>query len=206
MLKVNKMDTKNIIIILCLIIVILLICASIFAVEVFKEESKLAIKDKTVAEGDSLVVILTDDGGIGLPNSTVNIKLTDENGVTVNEEVKTDSDGKAKVKVEETGKYSAECVFNGDGVFRSSSISDTVEVEKPTTELVSDDKTSTTTHSSKHAPNGGIYPEYGPEVDHYGKTREFAIANDWHYIPLVIDGKDVGGYTAIDPTTGTYHR
>lgn len=199
------MDTKNIIIILCLIIVILLICASIFAVEVFKEESKLAIKDKTIAEDDSLVVVLTDEGGIGLPNSTVNIKLTDENGVTVNEEVKTDSEGKAKMKVEEIGEYSVECTFAGDSVYRSTSISDTIEVEKPTTELVSDDQTLTTTHSSKYAPNGGIYPEYGPEVDDNGKTREFAIANDWHYISLVIDGEEVGGYTAIDPNTGTYH-
>jgi hypothetical protein len=77
--------------------------------------------------------------------------------------------------------------------------------ENATTELVSQEQSSTAKHSSKYAPNGGIYPEYGPEVDSYGKTREYAIAHDMHYIELKIDGETVGGYTAIDPNTGTYH-
>ena len=198
-------NQKTIIAILCIIIAILIVCVAMLSIQMLKEESKLAISDKTIAEGDSIVVVLTDAQGIGLSNATVKIKLTNEEGVTTDKDVTTNSKGKAKLKIEESGKYTAECSFNGDGKYSACSISDSVEVEKATTELVSEEQTSTTTHSSKYAPNGGIYPEYGPEVDSQGITREYAIANDMHYLELTIDGRTVGGYTAIDPNTGTYH-
>ena len=198
-------NQKTIIAILCIIIAILIVCVAMLSIQMLKEESKLAISDKTIAEGDSIVVVLTDAQGIGLSNATVKIKLTNEEGVTTDKDVTTNSKGKAKLKIEESGKYTAECSFNGDGKYSACSISDSVEVEKATTELISEEQTSTTTHSSKYAPNGGIYPEYGPEVDSQGITREYAIANDMHYLELTIDGRTVGGYTAIDPNTGTYH-
>lgn len=198
-------NQKTIIAILCIIIAILIVCVAMLSIQMLKEESKLAISDKTIAEGDSIVVVLTDAQGIGLSNATVNIKLTNEEGVTTDKDVTTNSKGKAKLKIEESGKYTAECSFNGDGKYSACSISDSVEVEKATTELISQEQTSTTTHSSKYAPNGGVYPEYGPEVDSQGITREYAIANDMHYLELTIDGRTVGGYTAIDPNTGTYH-
>lgn len=198
-------NQKTIIAILCIIIAILIVCVAILSIQMLKEESKLAISDKTIAEGDSIVVVLTDAQGIGLSNATVKIKLTNEEGVTTDKDVTTNSKGKAKLKIEESGKYTVECSFNGDGKYSACSISDSVEVEKATTELISEEQTSTTTHSSKYAPNGGIYPEYGPEVDSQGITREYAIANDMHYLELTIDGRTVGGYTAIDPNTGTYH-
>lgn len=198
-------NQKTIIAILCIIIAILIVCVAMLSIQMLKEESKLAISDKTIAEGDSIVVVLTDAQGIGLSNATVKIKLTNEEGVTTDKDVTTNSKGKAKLKIEESGKYTVECSFNGDGKYSACSISDSVEVEKAVTELVSQEQTSTTTHSSKYAPNGGVYPEYGPEVDSQGITREYAIANDMHYLELTIDGRTVGGYTAIDPNTGTYH-
>ena len=198
-------NQKTIIAILCIIIAILIVCVAMLSIQMLKEESKLAISDKTIAEGDSIVVVLTDAQGIGLSNATVKIKLTNEEGVTTDKDVTTNSKGKAKLKIEESGKYTVECSFNGDGKYSACSISDSVEVKKATTELVSQEQTSTTTHSSKYAPNGGVYPEYGPEVDSHGITREYAIANDMHYLELTIDGRTVGGYTAIDPNTGTYH-
>ena len=196
-------NQKTIIAILCIIIVILIVCVAIFALPMFKEESKLAIADKTIDEGDKLVVVLTDAHGIGLPNATINIKLTDKDGITIDEDVTTNDKGKAKLKVEEKGKYSVECTFKGEGKYATSSLSDNIKVEKPTTEIVKEEQT--TTHTSKYAPNGGIYPEYGPEVDSQGITREYAIAHDMHYIEMEIDGRTVGGYTAVDPNTGTYH-
>ena len=196
-------NQKTIIAILCIIIVILIVCVAIFALPMFKEESKLAIADKTIDEGDKLVVVLTDAHGIGLPNATINIKLTDKDGITIDEDVTTNDKGKAKLKVEEKGKYSVECTFKGEGKYAASSLSDNIKVEKPTTEIVKEEQT--TTHTSKYAPNGGMYPEYGPEVDSQGITREYAIAHDMHYIEMEIDGRTVGGYTTVDPNTGTYH-
>ena len=194
---------KSIIIVLCIIIVILIVCVAMFTLPMFKEESKLAIADKTINEGGKLVVVLTDAHGIGLPNATINIKLTDQDGITIDEDVTTNDKGKAKLNVEEKGKYSVECTFKGEGKYAASSLSDNIKVKKPTTEVVKEEQT--TTHTSKYAPNGGMYPEYGPEVDSQGITREYAIAHDMHYIEMEIDGKTVGGYTAVDPNTGTYH-
>lgn len=44
---------KSIIVVLSVIIVILIICVAMFALPTFKEESKLAIVDKTIDEGVS---------------------------------------------------------------------------------------------------------------------------------------------------------
>lgn len=187
------------------IIVVLAAAVGVMSQQMAKEKSNLKIADKKINVGDSLVVKLTDSQGNPISNQTVNIKLTYKNGTAIDNKTATNSKGNTKFMMDENGEYSVECRFDGNDKYASSSVTDNITVEKATTKVVGEEQTSTTTHASKNAPNGGIYPEYGPEVDHYGKTREFAIANDWHYIPLIIDGKDVGGYTAIDPTTGTYH-
>lgn len=196
-------NQKTIIAFLCAIIVILIVCVAMFALPMFKEESKLAIADKTINEGGKLVVVLTDAHGMGLSDATINMKLIDEDGITIDEDVTTNDKGKAKLKVEEKGKYSVECTFKGEGKYAASSLSDNIKVKKPTTEVVKEEQT--TTHTSKYAPDGGMYPEYGPEVDSQGITREYAIAHNMHYIKMEIDGRTVGGYTAVDPNTGTYH-
>lgn len=198
-------NQQLIIILLCIIIAILIVGVVMFSPLMAKEDSKLIISDKELNVGDSLIVKITDINGNPIANETINIKLTDKSGLTINEDITTNSKGKAKFKMEEKGKYSVECTFNGDNRYAASSIACNLTVEKATTKLVNEQQTSTTTHSSKYAPNGGIYPEYGPEVDSQGITREYAIANDMHYLELNIDGKTIGGYTAIDPNTGTYH-
>ena len=199
------MENKNIIIGLIVIIAILLIAFGVVFFEMSKEKPKLAIADKTINVGDSLVIVLKDSQGNPIANETINIKLMGKDGKTINEDITTNSNGKAKFKMEEKGKYNITCAYGGNGRYSSTSITDKIKVEKATTQLVSEEQTSTTTHSSKYAPNGGIYPEYGPEVDEHGITREYAIQHNMHYIEMKIDGRTVGGYTAIDPNTGYYH-
>lgn len=202
---------KTIIVILCIIIVILVVCVAMLSITMLKEETKLAISDKTLEEGDPIVVVLTDTHGIGLTNATINVKLTDENGVTIDEDVTTDSKGNAKLKVNESGKYTVECTFKGEGKYSDCSLSENIEVENATAKVVTDEQTSTTDHSGKYAPDGSIYPEYGPEVDQYGVTREYAIANNWNYIEIKVDGdnpgeyEDVSGYFPYDPVAGCWH-
>ena len=203
-------NTKIIIILLCVIVAILVVGVAVFS-EMAKEDSNIAIADKEINVGDSLVVVLTDSSGRAIANQTVNIKLTDKDGTVIDEDITTNSKGKAKFKMDEKGKYSVECKFNGNGQYESTSIADKVNVKKATTEEVDGKQTSTTTHTSKYAPKGGIYPEYGPEVDKQGITREYAIAHDMHYIEYTVDGDrpgemvTVGGYTKADPNTGYYH-
>ena len=200
------MDNNRIIILLLIaIIVILIVGVIVFSQLMHKEDCQLKIKDKSIYVGDSFVVVLTDLNGNPISNETVNFKLTDKGGVTIDEDVATDSKGKAKLKVDENGKYSVECSFSGNGKYSPASVSGSLKVQKATTKSVGQEQSSTVTHTTKYASNGGMYPEYGPDVDQQGITREYAIAHDMHYIEMDIDGKTSGGYTAVDPNTGTYH-
>ena len=192
-------DNKIIIILLCVIIAILVVGVVVFS-QVTKEGSNLSIANKKLNVGDSLVVKLTDSEGKTIANQTVKVKLTDEDGTVIDEEITTNAEGSAKFKMEEKGKYSVECKFDGNGQYASSSTAGNISVKKATTK-----ETSSATHTSKYAPNGGIYPEYGPKVDSMGQSREYAIANNMHYISQTIDGMDAGMYVPYDSKAGCYH-
>ena len=198
-------DNRLIIILLCIIIAILVVGIFVFS-QAAKEDSNLSIADKKISVGDSLVVKLTDSNGKAIANQTVNIKLKDKDGTTINEDITTNSKGKAKLKIEKNGKYSAECSFGGNGQYASSSTSGNITVKKATTEEVSDEKTSNYNSVSGLSNDGySYYPQNGPKVDSMGQTREYAIANNMHYIPQTIDGRDAGIYVPYDSKAGCYH-
>ena len=198
-------DNRIIIILLCVIIAILVVGVFVFS-QAAKEDSNLSIADKKISVGDSLVVKLTDSNGKAIANQTVNIKLKDKDGTTINEDITTNSKGKAKLKIEKNGKYSAECSFGGNGQYASSSTSGNITVKKATTEEVSDEKTSNYNSVSGLSNDGySYYPQNGPKVDSMGQTREYAIANNMHYIPQTIDGRDAGIYVPYDSKAGCYH-
>ena len=90
-------DNKIIIILLCVIIAILVVGVVVFS-QVTKEDSNLSIADKKLNVGDSLVVKLTDSHGETIANQTVNVKLTDEDGTVIDEEITTNAEGSAKFK------------------------------------------------------------------------------------------------------------
>lgn len=198
-------DNRIIIILLCIIIAILVVGIFVFS-QAAKEDSNLSIADKKISVGDSLVVKLTDSNGKAIANQTVNIKLKDKDGTTINDDITTNSKGKAKLKIEKNGKYSAECSFGGNGQYASSSTSGNITVKKATTEEVSDEKTSNYNSVSGLSNDGySYYPQNGPKVDSMGQTREYAIANNMHYIPQTIDGRDAGIYVPYDSKAGCYH-
>ena len=198
-------DNRIIIILLCIIIAILVVGIFVFS-QAAKEDSNLSIADKKISVGDSLVVKLTDSNGKAIANQTVNIKLKDKDGTTINEDITSNSKGKAKLKIEKNGKYSAECSFGGNGQYASSSTSGNITVKKATTEEVSDEKTSNYNSVSGLSNDGySYYPQNGPKVDSMGQTREYAIANNMHYIPQTIDGRDAGIYVPYDSKAGCYH-
>ena len=135
-------NNKTVIILLCVIIAILIVGIVMFSPLMAKEKSNLAISDKELNVGDSLTVTLSDDDGVAMANQIVKIRLTDKDGITIDEDITTDSKGKAKLKVDEKGKYSVECKFDGDGKYASSSTAANLTVKKATTEVVNEDKTS----------------------------------------------------------------
>lgn len=201
------MENKNIIIFLIVIIVILAAAVSVtFFQQMTKEKSNLKIPDKTINVGNSLIVSLSDSQGNPIANETIKIKLTDKDGITIDEKIKTNSKGKAKFKMTEKGKYSVECKFDGNGKYSSSSVSGNVSVKEATTKVVNNEKTSKGNLASGLSGDGySYYPSSGPAVDSMGKTREYAIANNWHYIPQTIDGRDAGVYVPYDSKAGCYH-
>lgn len=204
-------DQKTIIALLMVIIAVLVVGVVVFSPLMAKEDSNIAIAESKLSVGESMVVKLTDNSGNPIPGGKITVKITDGNGNAVEDEITTNSKGNAKLKMQEKGTYSVECSFGGNDKFASSSIIGNLSVKKATTKVLGEKQTSTVVHSSKYAPNGGMYPEYGPEVDAQGITREYAIAHDMHYIEMEVDGDrpgetvTVGGYTAIDPQNGLYH-
>ena len=141
-------NNRTVIILLCVIIAILIVGVVMFSPLMAKEKSNLANSDKELNVGDSLTVTLSDDDGVAMANQIVKIRLTDKDGITIDEDVTTDSKGKAKLKVDEKGKYSVECRFDGDGKYASSSVACNLTVKKATTEIVNEDKTSDSVSAS----------------------------------------------------------
>ncbi len=201
------MENKNMILILVVIVVILAVAVGVMASQqMAKEKSNLKIADNSINVGDALVVKLTDNNGNPISNETIKIKLIDKKGLKTDKEIKTNSKGQAKFKMTEKGKYSVECTFNGNGKYSSSSDSGNVSVNEATTKVVNNQKTSNSNSASGLSEDGySYYPNSGPAVDSMGKTSEYAIANNWHYIPQTIDGKDAGVYVPYDAKAGCYH-
>lgn len=200
---VVKVDNQRIVILL-LVVIILLLLGITLTNSISKEKSHLEIQNKTVIEGNSLIVKLTDEQGLAISNASVNIKSSDGNGI--DEDITTDSEGRAELKLDKEGNYSIECTFDGGGKYSSCSLSDTVKVEKASTKLLNEETSSSSGSRPGLSEDGySYYPESGPAVDRYGVTREEAIARNMHYVPLEIDGEDIGGYVAYDPVNGGYH-
>ena len=199
------MDNQKIMIgVLCAIVVILVIL-TILSLPLLRDKSTLIIKDREIDEGESVAVILIDKDKAGISDKTINIKLFNEKGIVNEKKVTTNGEGKAKLKIDETGKYTIEASFDGGGEYAPSFISDFVKVKKAKTKVVSEDKTSNYDSVSGLSDDGySYYPSSGPEVDSQGVTREYASAHNMRYIPQTIDGVDCGMYVPPDQN-GVYH-
>ena len=104
------MENKNIIIILIAIIVVLAVVAGVMFLQSgnAKEPTKVKItSDKTQYEGGKLSIQLTNLNKTAISKEKVNITITNKKGkVVVNETVKTNSKGKAKLDLDlKKGKY-----------------------------------------------------------------------------------------------------
>ncbi len=179
-------NQKTIIALLCVIIALLAVLAIMFSPLMAKDASNLAIDDKEINAGDSLVVKLTDDNGNPIANETINIKLTDKDGITIDEKVTTNSKGNVNLKIEETGNYSVVCSFDGGSKYSSCSISENIKVEKPTTEVASNENSADVNNYPKYNPDLGYYRSTGIGQDEMGVVelaggRYIVVAGDGYY-------------------------
>lgn len=113
------MEDKNIIMVLVIVIVILAAVIGIAILHPFdsKEPSKIKItSNKTLTEGESLSVKLTDLNKTAIPKQNVNITVTNAKGkVVADKVVKTDSKGKAKMDLKlKKGKYNVNVTYGGN--------------------------------------------------------------------------------------------
>lgn len=137
------MENKNIIIILVAVIIVL---AAILGVMFLhptnaKEPTKIKItSNKTLTEGDSLSIKLTDSNNTAISNETVNVTITDKNSkVVVNKTVETNSKGKAKLDLDlKKGKYDVTVAYSGNDNFTGSNTTQKLTIKEAVTETVSE--------------------------------------------------------------------
>ena len=113
------MENKNIIIILIVIIVVLAAAVGVMFLNSAsaKEPTKIKItSNKTQYESGKLSVQLTDLNKTPISNEIVNVTITNSKGkVVVDDVVKTDSKGKAKMNLDlKKGKYNVTVSFGGN--------------------------------------------------------------------------------------------
>ena len=113
------MENKNIIIILIVIIVILAAAIGVMLLNPTSAKEATQIKitsDKEQYEGGKLSVQLTDLNKTPLSKEIVNITITNNKGkVVVDDVVKTDSKGKAKLDLDlKKGKYNVTVSYSGN--------------------------------------------------------------------------------------------
>ena len=113
------MENRNIIIILVAIIIVLAVVAGAMFLQSShaKEPTKVKItSDKKQFEGGKLKLQLTDLNKTALSKQKVNIIVKNKKGkVVVNETVKTNSKGNAKLDLDlKKGKYSVNAFYKGD--------------------------------------------------------------------------------------------
>lgn len=127
------MESRNIIIVLLVIIAIIL--AAILGVMFLpsmeaKKDCKLSIEaDSTLYEGDNITVKLTAMDGSAIANQKVNITLSGEDGTGDSYSLFTDSNGEIEIILDEmVGKYVVNCTYGGNGDFEANSTSKNIEI------------------------------------------------------------------------------
>ena len=187
------MENRNIIIILVAIIIVLAVVAGTMFLqsENTKNPSKVKItSDKEQYEGGKLKIQLTDLNKTPISKEIVNITITNKKGkVVVDDVVKTDSKGKAKLDLDlKKGKYEN---YTATNTTQKLTIKEKVVKTKQI-------------ESSDNSNNGDTLE--GPEVDSLGITKQQAMRLEQ------VSGEDVKYdpeskmYVQYDPKYGVYHN
>lgn len=148
------MESKNIIIILIVIIVILAaaIGFAMFNPMHAKEPTKVKItSDKEQYEGGNLSVQLTDLNKTPLSKEVVNITITNSKGkVVVDQVIKTDSKGKAKLDLDlKKGKYNVTVSYGGNENYTGNNTTQKLTIKE---EVVEAEPASSSSGSSSTTP------------------------------------------------------
>ncbi len=168
------MDNKQIIIILLVVIVALAAAIGfvLFNQATAKEQTIVKItSDSKQTEGGALSVKLTDLSDNPIAKEIVSVKITDKNGkVVVDDVVKTDAKGKAKLDLDlKKGKYDVSVAYEGNGTFAGDNETQKLTIkEKEATTSETSSSSSSQSQPQVYAYRSDGSPMYSQaEVDQY---------------------------------------
>ena len=172
------MENRNIIIILFVIIVILAAAVAFvfFNPTAAKEATTIKItSDKEQYEGGELSVKLTDLNKTPVSKEIVNVTITDKKGkVVVDEVVKTDSKGKAKLDLKlKKGKYTVNVTYGGNENYTGNNTTQKLTI-KEKEKVVEEPTVQQTSESS--SPYDGLH--YDAEINVYYNDEGIAVNPD----------------------------
>ena len=195
------MDNKQIIIILLVVIVALAAAIGfvLFNQATAKEQTIVKItSDSKQTEGGALSVKLTDLSDNPIAKEIVSVKITDKNGkVVVDDVVKTDAKGKAKLDLDlKKGKYDVNVAYEGNGTFAGDNETQKLtikEKEAATAETSSSSSSQSQPQVYAYRSDGSpmysqaevdqyMYNKYGPVSYHIKSNRYIDLGN---YLPCL---------------------
>ena len=152
------MENKNIIIVLVVIIVILAAALGVMFLQSTnaKEPTKLKItSNKTQYEGGELSIKLTDLNKTPISKEIVNITITNSKGkVVVDDVVKTDSKGKAKLDLDlKKGKYNVTVSYGGNENYTGNNTTQKLTIKEEVVEEPVIQESTQSTSSSQNSLN-----------------------------------------------------
>jgi len=171
------MESKNIIIILIVIIVILAaaIGFAMFNPMHAKEPTKVKItSDKEQYEGGNLSVQLTDLNKTPLSKEVVNITITNSKGkVVVDQVIKTDSKGKAKLDLDlKKGKYNVTVSYGGNENYTGNNTTQKLTIKEEVVQAQSTSSSSSSSSSSSNYDSGAFYSKQAEKTIHTGEVMD----------------------------------
>ena len=138
------MENRNIIIILVAVVIVLAVVAGAMFLQSsnVKDPTKIKItSDKEQYEGGKLKIQLTDLNKTAISKQKVNITITNKKGeVVVNETVKTNSKGQAKLDLNlKKGKYNVNVTYSGNENYTGNSTTQKLNIKEEVKETVTEE-------------------------------------------------------------------
>lgn len=174
------MDKNKIIIAVLIIVIIgLVVGFALSASSQAKKDTKIKItSNKTQYEGGKLSIQLTDLNKTPMSKEIVNITITDKKGkVVVDDVVKTDSKGKAKLDLDlKKGKYVVNVSYGGNENYTGNNTTQNLTIKEEVVQSQPASSSSSSSSSSRYVQDeGGLYDtSTGKYVggQHDGQTKK----------------------------------
>ena len=180
------MENRNIIIILLVIIVVLAAAVGFVLLNptVAKQPSKIKItSDKEQNEGGELSIKLTGLNKTPISKEIVNVTITDKKGkVVVNETVKTNSKGKAKLDLDlKKGKYKVNVTYGGNENYTGNSTTQKLKIKEEVVEAqMSSSSSESSSEPSEWIDSEGAHHFYENGQEYVGDPNRQHMTVEMH--------------------------